>query len=271
VKYRAENTANEYPTEKVEGNIFYKIYHDLYVNKGIRQFFIVIPGYSKTFHKQVYDYIFRLKQIYADTLAQKTVILTYAWGNEWRAPLYYSAKRSSKKGAHDYAIFQHMLEDFLTDSVFFKKHQSDFTINLMCSSMGNQLFKNYLKEREKKQIPLIKVYDKIVFMGSDASWDSFEESKGFHNIHQLTDSVYVYVNTEDMPLQFSQMLNPKPRMGLMGIKNVDESPDYIRIFNISGIISDEDLAGLGHDYLLRNPILKEQLINYLTLSVKYNE
>jgi esterase/lipase superfamily enzyme len=270
VKYRAENLSKDFPREPVKGNIFYKVFEDLYVKKGIRQFFIVIPGYSKTFHKQVYDYIYRLKEIYADTLAQQTVILTYAWGNAWRPDMYFRAKLSAKKGAHDFAIFQHMLEDFLTDEEYYKQNPYDISVNLMCSSMGNQLFKNYMKKREENGIPLVKIYDKIVFMASDASWDSFEEKKGFYNIHDLTDSVYVYVNTEDLPLQISQFLNPKPRMGLMGPKHADELPGYIRIFNITGIISNEDILGLGHDYLLRNPILREQLIHYLRETNKFS-
>jgi hypothetical protein len=264
VKYKAENTSKKYPVEKVKGNIFYKVFEDFYVKKGIRQIFIIIPGYSKTFDKQVYDYIYRLKEIYADTLAQRTVVLTYAWGNEWRPEFYYRAKRSARRGANDYSIFQHMLEDFLTDMQFYKKYRyDDLTVNLMCSSMGNQLLKKYLQKREKQGIPLVKIYNRIAFLGSDASWDSFEEGKGFHNIHQLTDSVHVYVNAKDLPLKFSQILNPKQRMGLVGPKNAEKLPGFIKIYNVTGMIGAEDMRGLGHDYLLRNPILREQFINYL--------
>ncbi|MBA7550033.1 hypothetical protein ES705_42539 [subsurface metagenome] len=158
-----------------------------------------------------------------------------------------------------------MLEDFLTDSAFFENHSRDFSVNLMCSSMGNQLLKNYLRKREKYEIPLVKVYNWISFLGSDASWDSFEEGKGFHNILQLTDSVEVYVNAKDIPLKFSQILNSKQRMGLAGPKNSKHLPGNIKVFNVTGILTKEDIPGLGHDYLLRNPIFQEALIKELNI------
>ena len=48
IKYRAQNTADVYPVDEVENNIFYKVYEDLRVKKGIKKISITVPGYSHT-------------------------------------------------------------------------------------------------------------------------------------------------------------------------------------------------------------------------------
>ena len=45
IKYRAQYTPDNYPTEKVENNIFYKVYDDLRIKKGIKKISITVPGY----------------------------------------------------------------------------------------------------------------------------------------------------------------------------------------------------------------------------------
>ena len=45
--------------------------------------------------------------------------------------------------------------------------------------MGNQLLKPYMLKREKQGIELVKSYDRVVMVGSDAGCDSFEDGKGF--------------------------------------------------------------------------------------------
>jgi len=66
-KYRAQNTSENYPTEKVENNIFYKVYDDLRINKGIKSISIIVPGYSHTFKSQVNTFMRRIKMYYADS------------------------------------------------------------------------------------------------------------------------------------------------------------------------------------------------------------
>ncbi len=48
LKYQATKTCDkqEYPTEFVVDNFFYKIYYDLRVRKGIRDIIIAVPGYG---------------------------------------------------------------------------------------------------------------------------------------------------------------------------------------------------------------------------------
>lgn len=263
LKYQVLNKTGDFPRGEVESNPFYTSFSILAEEKGIKRFYIIVPGYSKTFDKQVHDYMYRIKKIYTDSIKAHTVAVTFAWGNEWRAPLYYRAKRSARKAAHDFAIFQHLLEDFLADSAYHHESGLDFEINLLCSSMGNQLFKQYLFQREKAGVDLVKVYNHISFFGSDASWDSFEEGKGFDRIDLMTDSVAVYVNSRDTPLRLSQILNPKPRMGLTGPKHPGKLPPFVEVINITPFISKEDIPGLGHDYLLSNPILRESILNTL--------
>ncbi len=65
LKYRTSKTCDKkvYPTEAVENNIFYKIYDNLRIDKGIKKFVFVIPGYGKTFEKQLTDFMFRLQKV----------------------------------------------------------------------------------------------------------------------------------------------------------------------------------------------------------------
>jgi hypothetical protein len=263
LKYRATKTCDKkvYPTAAVDSNIFYTVYKNLRIDKGITDFVFVIPGYAKTFKKQLNDFMYRLQKSYADTLSERTAIITFAWGDQSVSQFYYKAKRSANRAANDFAIFQHMLEDFLGDSAFFAQNPDDLSIYLMCTSMGNQLLKRYLIKREKQGIDLVPVYDKMVFIGSDAGIDSFEEGKGYHNLMQMTDSVTVYVNRRDWPLTMSQYMNMKLRMGRGGISNLDELPPTVKVRDVTDVISWEDLPALGHDYLLRNKELKSGTVD----------
>ena len=262
IKYRASKTCDKkvYPTDPVENNVFYRVYNSLRIDKGIKNFVFVIPGYGKTFEKQLNDFMFRLQRVYADTLSEKTAIITFAWGDQAVSPFYYKGKRSANRAANDFSIFQHMLEDFLADSAFFAHNPNDLSLNLICTSMGNQLLKRYLIKREKQGIDLVPVYDIISFIGSDAGIDSFEKGKGFHNLTEMTDSVFVYVNRKDFPLIMSQYLNMKLRMGRAGVTNLHELPPSVLVFDITNVISWEDLPAMGHDYLLRNKEITSESI-----------
>jgi len=154
LKYRATKTCDKqiYPTEAVEDNIFYVIYENLRIQKGITDYVFVVPGYAKTFKQQLNDFMHRLQQSYADSLSAHTAIITFAWGDQSVGQFYYKGKRSANRAANDFSIFQHMLEVFLADSAFFAENPNDLSIYLLCTSMGNQLLKRYLIKREKQGI-----------------------------------------------------------------------------------------------------------------------
>jgi hypothetical protein len=259
IKYRAHNTSDAYPVDKVENNIFYKVYDDLRIKKGIKHISITVPGYSHTFKAQVNTFMRRMKMFYGDSTNLNGAFILYAWGDEWRPYRYYRAKSSAKRGANDFAIFQHMLEDFLSDSVFFTTHPKDISIFLTCTSMGNQLLKEYLLEREKEGIPLSKVYKTILFIGSDASWDSFEPGKGFHNIGQMCDSVRVVWHDKDIPLKASKTANFRKRLGLYGPMPSENLPPCVTSHYIGDVLTKGDKSGGYHDYLLSNPEFQKRL------------
>jgi hypothetical protein len=263
IKYRAQNTGNVYPVDDVENNIFYKVYEDLRIKKGIKKISITVPGYSHTFKDQVNTFMKRLKENYADSTHDQAALILYAWGDEWRPYRYYRAKSSAKRGAADFAIFQHMLEDFLSDSAYFKTHPKDIDLYLTCTSMGNQLLKDYLLERESQGIPLTRIYKSILFIGSDASWDSFEPGKGFHNIGQLCDSVRVIWHDKDLPLKASKTANFKKRMGLYGPMPSENLPPCVTVHYIGDILTEDDKSAGYHDYLLSNPEFQKLLLDGL--------
>ncbi len=231
LKYQATKICgkHEYPTEAVENNMFRKIYYDLTVRRGVKTINFIVPGYAKTFKNQVYSYMHRLEEQYGDALQENTVFITYAWGTQSEPQFYYKAKRSANRAANDFAIFQHLLEDFLADTAFFDQYPEDVHINLICMSMGNQLLKRYMIKREKQGIDFVPVYDWTVFIGSDAGNDSFEEGKGFDNMELMSDSVLILVNRRDGPLRMSQWMNARTRMGLSGPRNLEMLPDNVRI------------------------------------------
>jgi hypothetical protein len=88
----------------------------------------VVGGYGKSFEKQVNSYMKRIKSSYGDTLFNKALISVFAWGTEDDAYQYYNAVRQAKNGAADFAIFQHMLDEFMSDSVFWSNNPRDFKI-----------------------------------------------------------------------------------------------------------------------------------------------
>lgn len=271
IYYKAVNLSENYPTGDIKQNIIYNIYEHQRLEKGIKNFYILVPGYGKSFKKQVYSYMKRLKSNYGDSLFNKAIILTFAWADESDAYRYYNALRVSKRGAADFSIFQHMLDEFISDSVYFQTHPKDITIYILFSSMGNHLFKKYLEVREAQNIPLVKVYDRIIFIGSVAPRNSFEKRKAFYNLNQMTDTVDVYVNFKDVPLSLSSVLHLHSRMGNRGPYNEKELPGYINVIHIGNILTKDDLPGLGHDYLLRNPLIQEELLMHINKNISEKE
>ncbi|MCK5134388.1 MAG: alpha/beta hydrolase [Bacteroidales bacterium] len=263
LKYQATKTCekHEFPTDAVENNMFHRIFYDLTVRKGIKRINFIVPGYAKTFKAQVYNYMYRLEEQYGDALQENTVFITYAWGTQAMPEFYYKAKRSANRAANDFAIFQHLLEDFLADSAFFAQYPDDVKINLVCMSMGNQLLKRYMIKREKQDIDFVPVYNWTVFIGSDAAYDSFDEGKGFDNLELMSDSVLVLVNRKDGPLRMSRWMNAKTRLGISGPRHLETLPDNVVVWDITSLISWEDLPAMGHDYFLRNQEIRDSLIH----------
>ena len=259
--YRAVNLSDNYPKGKVEKNIIYNMYEFQRLQRGIKNFYVIVGGYGKSFEKQVNSYMKRLKSNYGDSLFDKAVILTYAWGVEDDAYQYFKAEKESKNGAADFAIFQHMLEEFLSDDEYFKTHPKDINITILFSSMGNKLFKEYIERRKMENIPLVKTYNSILFVGSVAPRNSFEKGKAFHDLNQMADTVNVFVNSKDILLKMSSIAHLKNRMGNKGPKNEKNLPGYIKVWHIENIINMKDMSGLGHDYILTNTLLQDALLN----------
>lgn len=260
LKARTINLSDKYPTGETKHNIFYAAYKYQRLQRGIKDYYIVVGGYGKSFQKQIHNYTKRLKMAYGDSLLNRITLDVFAWGTEEQAYKYFNAVRKSKYGAADFAIYQHMLDEFMSDEEFWKENPKDIRFHIMFSSMGNNLFKEYLEERERQGIPLVKTYENISFVGSVAPRNAFEEGKAFHKLHEMTDSVSVFVNSKDYLLKLSSIAHLGGRMGNAGPRKADELPDYIRIANIQDIITLKDMSGLGHDYILTNPILKQEIL-----------
>jgi len=260
VYYKAENKSEKYPTEEIQGSFFYDIYKYHRIERGIKNFYVIVGGYGKSFEKQVNSYMKRIKSSYGDTLFDKALISVFAWGTEDDAYQYYNAVRQAKNGAADFAIFQHMLDEFMSDSVFWKNNPRDFKYNITFSSMANRLFMEYLENREAQNIPLVKTYNSITFLGSVAPRDSFEKGKPFYHLNQMTDSVNVFVNSKDILLKMSTAAHMKNRMGNKGPKNEEDLPGYINVHHIKDMITKKDMSGLGHDYFLTNEVLHDAIL-----------
>lgn len=271
LNYKAVNTSEKYPTEKTRNNFLYNMYEYHRLERGVKNFYFLVPGYSKSFEKQVYNYMKRLKARYADTLFDNAVIVTFAWGDEPDAYQYYNALRVSKRGAADFSIFQHMLDEFISDSAYFSTHPKDITISILFSSMGNHLLAKYLEARKDQEIPLVKTYNRILFVGSVEKRTSFKKGDAFYGLNQMTDSVDIYVNLKDMPLSLSSLLSLRGRMGNRGPKKEECLPDYVNVIHIGNIISKEDIPALGHDYLLANPVIQEEILMEINENISAKE
>ncbi len=264
--YRAVNLSDKYPVEKTKHNVLYEMYENNRLKRGVKNFYFIVGGYGKSFNKQINSYMRRLKTNYGDSLFNKAVICVFAWGTEEDAYQYYNALRASKRGAADFAIFQHMLDEFLTDSDYFKTHPKDITVSILFCSMGNELFRDYLISRAEQKIPLVKTYHRILFVGSVAPRNEFEKGNAFYNLHEMTDTVDVYVNSKDILLKMSSVAHLKNRMGNKGPKNPEKLLPYINVVDIKDVINLQDMKGLGHDYLLTNPVLQDEILE----SIKHN-
>ena len=111
--------------------------------------------------------------------------------------------------------------------------------------MANELFRWYLLQRERQDIPLVKTYSSILFVGSVAPRDVFEEGKEFHNLGQMADTVRVVVNSKDILLKMSSVAHLKNRIGNKGPKNPDQLPDFVKVYDIKSIINHLKRRGIG--------------------------
>jgi len=268
VNSRTINLSDEYPRDKTKHNLFYGAYKFHRLERGIKNYYIIVGGYGKSFKKQIHSYTKRLKTTYGDSLFNAAVIDVFAWGTEDKAYKYYNAVRKSKNGANDFAIYQHMLDEFMSDEEFWLNNPKDIEFTILFSSMGNNMFKEYLEERARQKIPLVKTYNRILFVGSVAPRNSFEKGHAFHNLNEMTDSVDIFMNSKDILLKLSSVAHLKNRIGNKGPKNPDKLPDYINLIDIKGIITIKDMSGLGHDYILTNPILQDELLNKIVTNVE---
>jgi len=258
--YKVTNLSDDYPTGKLEHNFMYDLYNYYRIECGIKNVQIIVGGYGKNFHKQVHSYIKRIKATYGDSLFDNTLISVFAWGNEDDVHQYYHALRASKNGAADFAIFQHMLDEYMSDSVFWANNSKDFKIDISFSSIGNKLFLEYMERREQQGIPLVKTYNDITFLGSVVPRNSFEEGKAFNKLNQMADTVNVIVNSRDVLLKISSVASLKSQMGIRGPKDEENLPGYIKVYHIEDMITKKDMSKLGHDYFLTNKVLQDSIM-----------
>lgn len=271
IRLRAVNYSDEYPTENLKNNFIYDIYENYRLKKGIKVFYVVVGGYGKSFDKQVHDYMKRLKSSYGDSLFNKAVVSVFAWGTQDKSYRYYNALKVARRSAADFAIWQHMLDEFMSDSVYWETHPKDFKIGIMFSSMANELFRSYILERQRQNIPLVKTYSGITFVGSVAPRDVFEEGKAFHNLNQMADTVRVIVNKKDVLLKMSSVAHLKNRLGNLGPKRPGKLPDFVVVSDISNLMTIEDMKRMGHDYVLTNPIFKDAMLESFKDDSQQNE
>lgn len=271
INYEVTNPSDKYPTRRTENNPIYKFYELQRLDRGIKNFYFIVGGYGKTFNKQVGSYMKRIKSTYSDSLFNKAAIIVFAWGDEDHAYRYYNGVRASKRGAADFSIFQHMLDEFISDTTYFETHPNDLTINIVFSSMGNYLFKEYLEERKRQNIPLIKTYHRITLLGSVTSRHSLEKGNEFYDLDQMTDSLDVYVNRKDALLFMSGIMHLSSRLGRKGPKDDELVPKFINIRRISDEITMDDLPGLGHDYLLTNDQIQHEILHQINDNINQKD
>ncbi len=105
-------------------------------------------------------------------------------------------------------------------------------------------------------------------MGSVAPRKEFEEGHAFYNLHEMADSVYVFVNSKDVLLKLSSVAHFKNRMGNKGPKNPEDLPDYINVLDIKKNITMQDMKGMGHDYILTNPVILDGILQRMNQDVE---
>ena len=76
----------------------------------------------------------------------------------------------------------------------------------------------------------------------------------------MTDTVRLVVNSKDVLLKMSSVAHLKNRIGNKGPKNPDNLPEFVKVSNIKGLITKDDMKRMGHDYVLTNPVVQDALL-----------
>ena len=64
----------------------------------------------------------------------------------------------------------------------------------------------------------------------------------------------------DILLKMSSVAHLKNRIGNKGPKRPEEVPEFVHVVDITNIITKDDMKRMGHDYVLTNPVVENELL-----------
>jgi esterase/lipase superfamily enzyme len=132
------------------------------------------------------------------------------------------------------------------------------TMNLLCHSMGNYLFKYALKPGEGASRDL--VFDNVCLVAADANNENHSE---WAEQTQVRNRLYIVINENDFALKFSRVKpgkEQKPRLGHY-LKNLEaQNAHYLDVTEATGV-------GKSHSYFTGAPVNKNNSLKRMFASM----
>ncbi len=137
----------------------------------------------------------------------------------------------------------------------------DRNIHLICHSMGNQVFENFVADMID-QYGLREMFKEVIMAAPDVSYLAFEPGKPLYRIRELCERVHVYTHSKDRALGISRYTkNFEKRLGNNGPANFGRVPDNISFIDCTNV---SDQSGIGnnlidHSYFQQSPSVTKDI------------
>ncbi|MCK4990246.1 MAG: hypothetical protein KAS29_07155 [Bacteroidales bacterium] len=105
------------------------------------------------------------------------------------------------------------------------------------------------------------LYFSVIDYESDSILLKYQATKICEKHEYPTEAVENNMEMHLKSIRYLSLMHGEPRLCHSGPRNLEMLPDNVRIWDITNLISWNDLPAMGHDYFLRNQELRDSLIN----------
>lgn len=218
-----------------------QMFCDLYMSMstasaGDADVMFFIHGFA-TSHIDEIEHIRLLKELYVDnpeSCIQHLIYISWPTSNN-EVLTYWSDKSDSITTGQNLARIYIKLNKFLY--TMFKKYDNENCkqhIHVMAHSMGNQVFKQMMRNLDNKYI--VPFIGEILLLHADVASNSFEKDEPFFKLSRLGHRTHIYIHKQDKALDISTYTkNFDARLGRTGPSNIKDLDQQTYVVDCTGV------------------------------------
>jgi|GEM_PF-1227708 len=178
----------------------------------------------------------------------------------WYSTMDYKASRTTTIEMGD--RFAGLINELLDIT---EKHQENRQVSFLSHSMGNRLFEGVYIGLNKIVAAKEPYIENVIFAAPDIEVNTFNTEGTLENIDKFCNRAIVYRSNRDFTLGMSKFINKQDRLGLDGIKDMDETPDNVFLIDVSMLEASDDKPDkfTRHRYFTGSPAVRQDMFNIL--------